>query len=74
MKTKCAFLMVLLATFVAGSSRAQGLNLFWNDCSSAGVELERFACDANDGMHVLVASFVAPDSVGMFVSSETTID
>jgi hypothetical protein len=46
-------------------ARAEGINLSWDDCGSFGVANKAFACDVNDAVFTLVASFIrdAPDSV-----------
>lgn len=53
---------------------AEGINLYWNDCSTAGVMHRSFACDDNAGFHEQVASFVPPDGVDSLYAIEATWD
>jgi len=68
---------VLAGLAVAGVASAdqRGLNLAWNDCSSAGTANMSFTCDSNSGLpFVMVASVVAPDSIQKCVSFEVQMD
>lgn len=58
-----------------GASRAEGINLSWDDCGSTGVSFKTFACDQNEGApFVLVASFVPPSGVKDFTGVVGTLD
>ena len=56
----------LIAALAApGLSRAAGINLFWNDCGlgATAASTRTFACNTNDGFHVLTVSFMSPLSI-----------
>jgi hypothetical protein len=69
---------LLLATaFVlvpAAPALADGVNLYWNNCSIGGTMNKAFACDANAGVSVLVASFDPPTGITQLASSRAVID
>jgi len=53
---------------------ATGINLSWNDCGRAGTLTQMFACNANTGSNVIVASFVPPPNVNQFLGLSSEID
>jgi hypothetical protein len=58
----------------AGADVLPSVALAWDNCRSAGGAADRsFACDTNAGQHVLVGSFVAPDSISLLASVESEI-
>src|SRR5438477_6280261 len=69
----CAALL-LVATQVS-RSHAEGINLSWDDCGSAGQSCKGFLCNTNTGARFsLVASFVPPAGVDAFVGVEGLLD
>ena len=66
----CATAAILLAVH-APTARSEGINLSWDDCGNFGVENKAFACDANNAVFTLVASFIrdAPDSAYTIVGT-----
>ena len=78
MKRLLPVMAVLGAIAVAGSSgpafAQTGINLAWNDCSSAGVVDKTFACTANTGTDFLFGSFYTPTELTRFISIEAVID
>ena len=53
----CATAAILLGVH-APMARSEGINLSWDDCGDFGVENKAFACDANNAVFTLVASFI----------------
>jgi hypothetical protein len=55
---------------------ATGINLFWNDCSigATATTNRNFACDTNEGWHVLVGSFDPPDGISMVNGVSAAVD
>lgn len=74
------FVLMLFATVLlsapAAPAIAMGINLSWNDCSlGANAEFHRnFACNTNDGSHVLVASVDPPPGLAELNGMMATID
>jgi hypothetical protein len=75
MNKKLLVFAALLA-LSAGSARAAGVNLGWNDCPAGGTyTLTRtFACNTNTGLNTLVGSFVAPAGVIQMSANEVVMD
>ena len=63
-----AFMMMASAAFAAG------VNLSWTACGAAGTDSKTFACAANTGSDVLVASFVAPAGTSGITGIEAVVD
>src|SRR5439155_23888714 len=63
-----------LLVLCADVASATGINLSWNDCGLAGTQTQTFACNANTGANILVASFVPPPNVNEFVGLSSEID
>jgi hypothetical protein len=42
-----------------------GINLAWDACGPSGVVNRDFACDSNDEVHAIVASFVPPEGLNV---------
>jgi hypothetical protein len=72
----CLWIGALVAS-VPGA-RAEGINLYWNDCSpargGAGVTGLANDCTSNTGSLSLVASFVPPAGVTALLAAEGTIN
>ena len=71
------FGFVLLALHLLGSiaAAAEGINLSWDDCGSAGVSFKTFACDDNAGApDIFVASFSPPPGIDDLGGVQGTID
>ena len=70
--------LIAAAPFLLGAAPASavGINLGWNDCPrGASYSLvERFACDANEGVHTLVGSFVPPADISAMSANEIVVD
>jgi hypothetical protein len=66
--------VTLVALTCPGVSGAAGVNLFWDDCSTAGTTDKTFACNTNTGSAVLIGSFVAPSGVTGMTAIEATLD
>jgi hypothetical protein len=75
MVRKLVWIVVLLVAG-AGSARAAGVDLGWNDCPGGETysASRTFACDSDAGAHTLVASFVAPAGILKMSANEITID
>lgn len=66
-----------LSVASAGPSAAgatPGINLAWDECGAAGTVDRAFACDVNTGGNVMIASFVAPAGINLFLGVEVVID
>jgi hypothetical protein len=67
--------LAALAVATTASADQRALNLSWTDCASFGTSNMNFTCDSNSGTpFVMVASFLAPDSVTALVAIEAQID
>jgi len=66
----CCIAIVTLGPTVAF---AQGLNISWNDCGAYGPINRSFACNTNDGVDVLVASFAPPSGITKLTAIDATI-
>ena len=75
MNKKLLVFAALLA-LSAGSARAAGVNLGWNDCPVGGTYAtsKTFACNTNSGINTLVGSFVAPAGVIQMSANEVVMD
>jgi hypothetical protein len=76
MNKKLLVFAALLA-LSAGSARAAGINLGWNDCPSGGAytSSRTFACNSNTGaLNALIGSFVAPAGVVAMSANEVVMD
>lgn len=75
---KRVLLSVLTLAAVAGLATsalaAPGLNLSWNDCSSAGTVNRTFACGVNTGSNLAVGSFLAPAGITAMTGNEAVLD
>lgn len=75
---RCAVLfLVALAVSVASNASAgtpPGINLAWNDCSSAGATDKTIACTTNNGSSVLVASLVASAGLDSVLAITAVVD
>jgi hypothetical protein len=71
-----AIVTLALAIACHRSGAAAGINLSWTDCyGGPGTSLDQnFACDVNDGSHVLVATFDPPQGVTRLVGLSAVID
>ena len=58
----------------ASSTFAQGINLYWNDCSQGGLTNRNFACNSNSGSNAMVASFDPPNGITKLVGSSALIE
>src|SRR5882762_9232471 len=65
MKSYLAVLAAALLLTRASPAMAAGIDLFWNDCGlgATATTNQSFACDTNDGSHLLVGSFDPPDGL-----------
>ena len=63
---------MLLAFAVPAS--AGGINLAWDDCGAAGMQVKHFGCDSNAGIDVLCASFSPPDTLRGVTGFEARLD
>lgn len=53
---------------------AAGINLSWTSCGALGTSTKTFACAANTGSDVMVASYVAPSGTTGITGMEAVID
>lgn len=67
----CCIAIALLAPTVAA---AGGLNLSWDDCGLSGRTSRTFACNTNDGVDVLVASFDPPPGITKLIGIDAVIE
>lgn len=68
--------MTLIAALGAPAivSAQGGVNLSWDDCGAAGVEVKYFACDTNAGSSTLYVSAIAPVPMPQLNTVEVAID
>lgn len=66
--------LTLIALAWPGVTHAAGVNLSWDDCSTAGTSDKTFACNTDTGAAVLIGSFVAPSGVMAMTAIEATLD
>ena len=69
-------LLVTASLGFAGLAAAEGLNVAWNHClgQGTGAQNESFACDTNDGTHLMTGSFVLGAAVNQTIGLEIIID
>jgi hypothetical protein len=67
-------LAVLAAVLTGGPASASGINLSWNDCGTYGVAAKSSPCTANNGVNIVVGSFVPPPGISTLVAMEATLD
>jgi hypothetical protein len=69
-------LFAMTALLRPGQAAAEGVNVAWNHCfgQGTGVQNESFACDVNDGTHVMTGSFVLGTGISQVVGLEIIID
>lgn len=65
---------IALAALPPAVSAQEAVNLSWDQCSADGAADKAFACNTNTGTNVMIASFLAPDSISLFTSAVTIID
>lgn len=59
----------------ASVASAEGINLSWNDCGSAGTQNATFACNTNTGLPFsAVASYVPPAGIARFLGLASQMD
>lgn len=74
------FVLMLLAAALlnalASPAMALGINLFWNDCGLGPTAATNrdFACDTDDGSHLLVGSFDPPPGLTRVVGMAAIVD
>lgn len=67
--------LVLVVASAPAPCRASGLNLFWDQCAAAGgTTTKLFACDANAGAGVLIASVILPADMPMFAATSVVLE
>ena len=77
MKRRLLFALALAALSAMPCARAHaaGINLSWNDCGTAGVEDQSFACNTNTGAaFVLVLSVVPPAGTTAITGAEISLE
>lgn len=72
MRLACIALVLSIAA-LARPAGAAGINLAWDDCGPNGVAAKTWACDANEGRHVLIGSVVPPVDVPRFVGVDLVL-
>ena len=71
----CLGIAATVLTLTASFASAEGVNLSWNDCGSAGTQNQTFACNINSGTSFpAFASFIAPAAVNEFLGLSSQID
>ena len=71
---KALLLCGALLAVSASIASAAGINLSYTGCGAAGIANKTFACTANTGSDVMVASYVAPDGTQGITGMEAVID
>ncbi len=80
MSSRNGLALLLLACSIpclsAPVAAAEGVNVAWNHCFGlgTGVQNESFACDTNDGTHVMTGSFVLGAGINQVIGLEIIID
>lgn len=72
---KVITLVATLLAFGATSAMAQGLNLYWNNCSDGGVTSQTWACNANTGTtFALVMTAILPTAIAQLSGTTAVVD
>jgi hypothetical protein len=72
-----ALLLLAMSSLLRpGRAAAEGVNVAWSHCfgQGTGVQNESFACDVNDGTHVMTGSFVLGAGINQVIGLEIIID
>lgn len=70
----CVVRSILLLMLTAGTARAEGIDLAWDQCGPTGETVRTFACDTNAGTERMVASYYPPAGMDAIASLEGVID
>lgn len=72
---KVITLVATLLALGASSAMAQGLNLYWSNCSDGGATSQTFACSTNSGAaFVMVMTAVLPTDMTDFLGTTAVVD